>query len=138
MTWSSGCRSHDEFPAIAIEATCRNVSGRALAIHSMEPVRAVEREGGVLHAPGVSRCLTSGEMYFDTGILHDFGTRKGAITSGKLKGVTLANGPIGYVHFRDHDSYSLKLVHDNIIEVRVRFDGSDEVPWKIDSESFFR
>ena len=44
----------------------------------------------------------------------------------------------GYVYFRDHGSYSLKLVHDNIIEVRVRFDASEEVAWKIDQEAFFR
>jgi hypothetical protein len=100
---------YDEFPAMAIELSCRNVSGRDLAIHSLEPVRAVEREQGALHSPRVSKCLTNGEMYFDTGTLHEFGTRKGAISSGKLKGVTLANGPIGGDHATIHSWWNACL-----------------------------
>jgi len=100
---------YDDVPAIAIEALCRNVSGRDLVIHSLEPVRAVERERGVLHTAGVSKCLTNGEMYFETGVLHDFGTRGGGITSGKLKGVTLANGPIGGEHPTIHSWWNACL-----------------------------
>jgi Melibiase len=100
---------YDEFPAIAVDVSCRNVSGRDLAIHSLEPVRAVEREGGALHSAGVSKCLTNGEMYFDTGSLHELGTRGGAISSGRLKGVTLANGPIGGEHATIHSWWNVCL-----------------------------
>jgi hypothetical protein len=44
----------------------------------------------------------------------------------------------GYVLFRDYASYSLKLVHSNIIEVQVRFDESERVRWQIDVDEFFK
>jgi hypothetical protein len=84
---------YDELQALTFEATCTNASQADIAIHSLEPVRAVANEHGVLHASGVSKCLTNGEMYFDAGTVHTFGEREGAITSGHLKGVNLANGP---------------------------------------------
>jgi hypothetical protein len=85
---------YDHLPAVTIETFCKNVSGGDLVVHSLEPLRAIKTEGGVLHVPGVARCITNGQMYFDTGILHEFGSKDGAITSRELKGVTLANGPI--------------------------------------------
>lgn len=84
---------YDELQALTFEATCTNASQDDLAIHSLEPLRAVTNEHGVLHARGVSKCLTNGEMYFDAGTVHAFGDKEGAITSGHLKGVSLANGP---------------------------------------------
>jgi hypothetical protein len=86
--------SYDHLPAVTIEAYCRNVSRHDIAVHSLEPVRAIRSEGGAVHLAGVTKCLTNGPMYFDTGRLHTFGTPEGGISSGTLKGVTLANGPI--------------------------------------------
>src|SRR5262249_25118926 len=34
--------------------------------------------------------------------------------------------------FRDYDSYSLKLMHSNIIQMHVRFDQGEKVRWTID------
>ena len=51
-------------------------------------------EGGTLNIPGVSKCITNGEMYYDTGMIHEFGTATGSITNGDIKGVKLSNGPI--------------------------------------------
>jgi alpha-galactosidase len=44
----------------------------------------------------------------------------------------------GYVLFRDYDSYSLKLVHNNIIQVHVRFEKSEQVNWEIKYDEFFK
>jgi len=44
----------------------------------------------------------------------------------------------GYVLFRDYDSYSLKLVHNNIIQVHVRFEKNEKVNWEINAEEFFK
>ncbi|GAB2514013.1 hypothetical protein GCM10027084_29480 [Pseudoxanthomonas sangjuensis] len=79
--------------AIVFEAVCTNASTGEIAIHSIEPVRVAKAEGGILHAPGVSKCLTNGEMYYDAGSVHVFGNREGAVSSANLKGVTLANEP---------------------------------------------
>lgn len=44
----------------------------------------------------------------------------------------------GYVLFRDHEAFTLKLVHPNVIQVHVRFDDSGRTPWRIDVDEFFR
>ncbi len=85
---------YDERPLLTIEAFCRNISPTDLVVTSIEPLRAVAGEDGFLHVPGVSKCLTNGEMYFDTGSIHSFGTQEGAITSSKIKGAQLDSGPI--------------------------------------------
>lgn len=85
---------YDHSPAIAIETICKNVSGHDLVIKSLEPVRVLGNEGGAMNFPGVLKCITNGEMYFDTGMIHEFGTKDGAISSSELKGVKLANGPL--------------------------------------------
>jgi hypothetical protein len=85
---------YDERPLVTIEAFCRNVSQSDLVVTSIEPLRAIANEGGILHMQGVSKCLTNGEMYFDTGRIHPFGTTEGAITSPSIKGAQLDNGPI--------------------------------------------
>jgi alpha-galactosidase len=84
---------YEDLQVFTVEAVCRNVSSRSIAIHSLEPVRAAGHAGGILHAPGVVKCLTNGEMYYDTGSVHAFGSSKDAISSGDIKGVSLANGP---------------------------------------------
>jgi hypothetical protein len=84
---------YDHLQAFTVEATCTNASGADIAIHSLEPLRAAGSEGGVLHVADVSKCLTNGEMYFDAGSVHTFGSKEGAIAAGRIKGVSLANGP---------------------------------------------
>jgi len=44
----------------------------------------------------------------------------------------------GYVLYRDYDSYSLKLVDNNIIQVHVRFEKSEQVNWEIKYDDFFK
>jgi hypothetical protein len=44
----------------------------------------------------------------------------------------------GYVLYRDYDSYSLKLVDNNIIQVHVSFGDKGNVHWQIAVEEFFR
>ena len=100
---------YDHTPVITIEAICKNVSGQDLVINSIEPVRALGDEGGVLHVPGVSRCITNGEMYYDTGMIHEFGTKNGAISSGDLKGVKLTNGPLSLQNETIHSWWNAGL-----------------------------
>ncbi|HEX5150404.1 MAG TPA: glycoside hydrolase family 36 protein [Parafilimonas sp.] len=85
---------YDQSTTIMFEAICKNVSGHDLIIRSIEPLRVIGQEGGILSMPGVSKCITNGEMYFDAGTIHEFGTNEDAVTSGNLKGVKLANSSI--------------------------------------------
>jgi melibiase-like protein len=85
---------YDELTAITIEAICKNVSSAEIFINSVEPLRVIKSEGGILNVPGVSKCLTNGEMYYDTGTIHQFGNKDSGISSGNLKGVRLSNGLI--------------------------------------------
>lgn len=85
---------YDKLEAVTIEVFCKNVSGKDLILHSIEPIRIIKTEGGTMHVPGISKCITNGEMYYDTGTIHQFGSKNNSITSGNLKGVKLANGPI--------------------------------------------
>jgi hypothetical protein len=85
---------YDQSEAITIEAICKNVSVHDIVINSIEPLRVIKNEGGTLNVPGVSKCITNGEMYYDAGTIHEFGTKDDAISSGNLKGVKLANGAI--------------------------------------------
>ncbi len=65
---------YEGLQAVLIEVFARNVSSRDIPVYSLEPVSAHGNEGGGLHLPGVSRCLTNGAMYYDAGMLHTFGT----------------------------------------------------------------
>ena len=85
---------HDRIKAITIEVICKNVSAHDIVIKSIEPVRVIKNEGGMLNVPGISKCITNGEMYYDAGTIHEFGKKDDAISSGNLKGVKLANGSI--------------------------------------------
>ncbi|MFI5187920.1 MAG: alpha-galactosidase [Chitinophagales bacterium] len=85
---------YDQLQAITVEAICKNISGHDFVINSLEPLRVIKDEGGILNIPGVSKCITNGEMYFDTGTIHEFGNNDNAVSSGNLKGVILANGSI--------------------------------------------
>lgn len=70
---------YDKLEAISVEVFCKNVSRQNIIITSLEPLRVQKDEGGILHMPGVSKCVTNGEMYFDAGTVHDFD--KGAADS---------------------------------------------------------
>ena len=85
---------YDRFEAVTIEVICKNVSSHDLVINSLEPFRVIENEGGIFSVPRVSKCITNGEMYYDTGTMHEFGNSDNAISSGNLKGVRLANSSI--------------------------------------------
>ncbi len=43
-----------------------------------------------------------------------------------------------YVLFNDYDSYNLKLINKNIIQVHLIFDKSNKVHWKIEPGQFFK
>src|SRR5262245_19486495 len=82
---------YDERPLVTIETRCTNVSASEVIVSSLEPIRALASEGGVLRVPGVTACLTDGQMFLVVGYLHSFVT--GALLS--IKGVLLANASIG-------------------------------------------
>ncbi len=65
---------YDNTEAISIEAICKNVSQQDILINSLEPIRVIKSEGGMLSIPGVSKCITNGAMYYNAGIIHEFGT----------------------------------------------------------------
>ena len=44
----------------------------------------------------------------------------------------------GHVLFHEYDSYSLRSVDENIIQVTVRFEKSEKVSWEIKCEEFFK
>ncbi|HVY65165.1 MAG TPA: glycoside hydrolase family 36 protein [Gammaproteobacteria bacterium] len=86
--------AYEERPLLTIEVRGTNVSTRDLVVTSLEPVRALADEGGALAMPGVSACLTNGEMFFDAGTVHAFGAQVPAHLQPPLKGVRLANDSV--------------------------------------------
>jgi hypothetical protein len=44
----------------------------------------------------------------------------------------------GHVLFHDYDSYSLRSVDNNIVQVTVRFEKIEKVNWEIKPEAFFK
>ena len=112
---------YDQSEAITIEAICKNVSSHDIIINSIEPLRVIKNEGGTLNIPGVSKCLTNGEMYYDAGTIHEFGKKDDdAISSGNLKGVKLANGSISSQNETIHSWWNAGL-----------FSGYDKEGWVI-------
>jgi hypothetical protein len=65
---------YDLLEAFTIEARCTNVSTQEISLESLEPIRALRGEGGMLRVPGVIQCLTNGAMYYNAGTVHRFGT----------------------------------------------------------------
>ena len=63
---------YDRRPTATIEVRCTNVSSRDVVVTSLEPIRVLASEGGALRVPGVSACLTNGEMFYDAGTVHVF------------------------------------------------------------------
>ena len=83
---------YDHLEAITIEAICENVSKNDLIIKSIEPVRVLKKEDGMLSMPGVSKCITNGAMYYNAGTLHEFGSEYKIESD--IKGVKLSNDSI--------------------------------------------
>lgn len=82
---------YDGAPLATIEVHCTNVSSRDVTIASLEPIRALASEGGTLRVPGVTACLTNGEMYYDAGRVVDFAAGPPHGSQPPVKGVRLAN-----------------------------------------------
>ena len=89
---------YDRRPMVAIEARCTNVSPRDVVVTSLEPIRVLASEGGALRVPGVSACVTNGQMFFDAGRVHSFAAEPPPGLRPPIKGVRLANESIAPRH----------------------------------------
>ena len=89
---------YDGSNSLTIETEARNASRKAVTLNSIETFRILKEEGAALNMPGVSKCLTNGEMYFDDGALHDFSAAGTGIRPPETKGVTLANKIVSKNH----------------------------------------
>ena len=65
---------YDQRDAMIVEAVCHNASTDPLIVRSLEPVRALEAEGGGCVWPGVTKTLSNGFLYSDPGKISDFGS----------------------------------------------------------------
>ena len=100
---------YNHLKSVIIEATCKNVSSREIVIRSIEPMRLVREEGGMIHAPGVSHCLTNGEMYYDAGVVHEFARSHQGPSTGNVKGIRLTNRSISPVTETIHSWWNTGL-----------------------------
>jgi hypothetical protein len=82
---------YDRRPLVTVAAHCTNVSARDLIVASLEPLRAAAGEGGALRVPGVTACVTNGEMFYDAGRVHAFASAPPPGATPPMKGVRLAN-----------------------------------------------
>ncbi|HZF28875.1 MAG TPA: alpha-galactosidase [Gammaproteobacteria bacterium] len=89
---------YDGRRALTVEAHCTNVSSHDVVVTSLEPIRVVASEGGVLQVPGVAACLTNGAMYYDAGRVHAFGADPPPGCRPPVKGARLANESIAPPH----------------------------------------
>jgi hypothetical protein len=89
---------YDRRPAVTIETHCTNVSSRDVVVTSLEPIRVVTSEGGALRVPGVSGCITNGEMYYDAGRIHAFAADPPPGARPPMKGARLANESLAPPH----------------------------------------
>ena len=64
-------RLYDHADLVVFETALTNNTGKDLGITGIEPLH-VTGQGTVL-VPGVSKCVTNGAMYYDTGRVHTFG-----------------------------------------------------------------
>jgi hypothetical protein len=85
---------YDLRPMVTFETHCANVSSRDVVVTSLEPLRVVADEGGTLSVPGVSACVTNGEMFYDAGSVHAFAAEPPASVRPPVKGVRLVNESI--------------------------------------------
>jgi len=89
---------YDGRPMVAVEVQCTNVSPQDAVVNSLEPVRAVAGERGMLKVPGVTACLTNGEMYYDPGTIHSFAVDPPSGLRPPVAGVSLVNESISAHH----------------------------------------
>jgi len=64
---------YDKVRGIIIDASCKNVSKQPVLINSIEPVCAIEEIGSFLQWQSASKVLTNGPMYYDAGMIYNFG-----------------------------------------------------------------
>ncbi|MBK8946819.1 MAG: alpha-galactosidase [Ignavibacteriae bacterium] len=64
---------YENWNNIIIEAKCKNVSSKNFNIKSIEPICAIEEIGSSLSWINTSKVLTNGAMYYDAGMIHEFG-----------------------------------------------------------------
>ncbi len=80
------------FRAVIIEAICTNVSNSGLIVNSIEPISVIGSGGSSMHFAGVKKCITNGALYYDTGMIHTFGTQyKKPEPYGETKGGKLSS-----------------------------------------------
>jgi hypothetical protein len=89
---------YDHRPMVTVETRCTNVSSRDVIVASLEPICVLASEGGALRVPGVTACITNGEMYYDAGTVHAFAVDPPAGSRPPIKGVRLANESIAPPH----------------------------------------
>lgn len=89
---------YDHAPLVTVETHCTNVSTQDLRVTSLEPLRALPNEGGSLHVPNVTACLTNGEMYYDAGRLYTFASEPPPGLRPPIKGARLANASLAPTH----------------------------------------
>ncbi|HCE56776.1 MAG TPA: hypothetical protein DER09_03005 [Prolixibacteraceae bacterium] len=81
-------------PAIGFEVIYKNVSGKNINIRSLEPLRLVQQNSGILYFGNAEKCLTNGAMYYDAGNIQNlskpwirpepYGETKGGVMSDTL------------------------------------------------------
>ncbi|MFZ1289522.1 MAG: glycoside hydrolase family 36 protein [Melioribacteraceae bacterium] len=64
---------YENWNNIIIEAICKNVSTKYFNLKSIEPICAIEEIGSSLSWNNASKVLTNGAMYYDAGMIHEFG-----------------------------------------------------------------
>ncbi len=57
--------------AIGFEVIYQNISVTDINIRSLEPLRLVQQNGGILYFGNAEKCLTNGAMYYDAGNIQD-------------------------------------------------------------------
>ncbi len=57
--------------AITLELRIKNVSENSISLQSIEPLRIINSEDGILHFESAAKCITNGAMYYDAGSVHD-------------------------------------------------------------------
>lgn len=64
---------YDRLNAVFVEAVCKNVSHQPVIIRGIEPVCAIREIDASLIWQPVSKALTNGPMYYDAGMVYNFG-----------------------------------------------------------------
>ena len=100
---------YDELELISFETVIKNVSSQKILLHSLEPLRVIAGESGSLQVPGIAKVITNGEMYFDTGQIHDFKEDGNIASTGKIKGVDVTNRSISTTTETTHSWWNVGL-----------------------------